>query len=684
MLDVGVTCDRCPIPISMLESVERWLPKFPQWRRFYPFLGFVIGNVLITVVYTLGVWFSIDLASLPGHISPLWAPSAFTFALVYVWGWRTIPGIALGSLIGISGGLLQLIPSMLAPGFIFIQLSCVAGNLAQPFLGVWLLRQLLRVSSKTDIGKNPSYLFGKVNGVCAFIVASLLSPIISAILGITTAYFAKTIPPDNIAISFVTWWSNSALAHLIFTPTLLLFPPFFYRLFKQWKRRSLVINWLLLPTIILGAIVFRLALTFPVRYLFFLLLIFIIFNLGNVAATCFVSIVCILGILSSNYGFIVLLDNPTAYSVNSQLIFLQSFMAALSLTALILNAVLEERKNARQSLYNNLNYLEEQIVERTAALQQSEAQINGFFASASMGMGIFDRHFNLVRNNAVLARMLGGGEIQENAGDLFQNIPQEMVHLFYRACEEVLASGQALLNQELEIYGHHGPTWLVSYFPIFDLQNHPQRVGFIMLDVSDRKRLERQLQEQAKLDGLTKIANRRFFEETLAKNWKKAMQHGQPLSLILCDADYFKAYNDHYGHPMGDTCLISIAHILNLHMRQTMDLAARYGGEEFAIVLANTDAATAKEIAEHIREDIHECCILHEYSSVSKHVTLSMGIATCYPQSHLAAEMLIKWADEALYQAKSAGRDRIMFYEHPRSFSKEAIARQMGEMFDDF
>jgi diguanylate cyclase (GGDEF)-like protein len=174
----------------------------------------------------------------------------------------------------------------------------------------------------------------------------------------------------------------------------------------------------------------------------------------------------------------------------------------------------------------------------------------------------------------------------------------------------------------------------------------------------------RELQRLASIDGLTKIANRRCFDKILESEWRRMTRDKQPLSLILCDIDFFKLYNDTYGHQGGDECLKKVAEILAQNARRGGDVAARYGGEEFAVILPRTDARGAMRVAELIHSDLKAKAIRHAGSNVSKFVTISMGLAIAVSDTELSIEGLIGNADRALYQAKLEGRDRIVCLNH--------------------
>lgn len=161
-------------------------------------------------------------------------------------------------------------------------------------------------------------------------------------------------------------------------------------------------------------------------------------------------------------------------------------------------------------------------------------------------------------------------------------------------------------------------------------------------------------------DGLTGISNRRHFDQYLEISFKNSMRSGKPLSLVMADIDYFKEYNDNYGHLKGDECLIKVAKTMVSSVKRPLDLAARYGGEEFAVILSETDSNGAIIIAEKIRKNIEKLAITHEYSSVFPYITLSLGITTIIPNHAHSIKEFINSADKALYKAKSNGRNMVV------------------------
>lgn len=174
------------------------------------------------------------------------------------------------------------------------------------------------------------------------------------------------------------------------------------------------------------------------------------------------------------------------------------------------------------------------------------------------------------------------------------------------------------------------------------------------------KRHRDMLENLSSLDGLTGIPNRRRFDEFLDTEWRHCMRENVPLSLIMMDIDYFKAFNDNQGHQAGDDCLKKVAHTLASSVKRPMDFLARYGGEEFVAILPKTNSEGGLVVAETMRKNIQSLSIAHPHSLALKCVTVSMGIATIIPAAQLSADILVKAADDALFQAKREGRNRVV------------------------
>jgi diguanylate cyclase (GGDEF)-like protein/PAS domain S-box-containing protein len=187
-----------------------------------------------------------------------------------------------------------------------------------------------------------------------------------------------------------------------------------------------------------------------------------------------------------------------------------------------------------------------------------------------------------------------------------------------------------------------------------------------LIDISKYKQVEVALQKAndelvrlAALDDLTQIANRRRFDDRLTQEWRRAQRDKTSLAVIICDIDFFKNYNDAYGHLRGDDTLYAVAQAVQDTLKRPMDLVARYGGEEFAVILPVTDVQGAERVALQIKAAVEELQIAHKSSRTSKYITLSFGAAAVVPSNGLSSKRLIEAADQALYLAKAKGRNLI-------------------------
>lgn len=196
--------------------------------------------------------------------------------------------------------------------------------------------------------------------------------------------------------------------------------------------------------------------------------------------------------------------------------------------------------------------------------------------------------------------------------------------------------------------------------PIHDEDGKLIAVVETLRDMTDQKRAETALKTLAANDGLTGLANRRSFDQTLAMEWSRAQRTKKPLSLLFADVDHFKLYNDLHGHQKGDECLRAVAAVIGENAFRPADLSARYGGEEFAIIMPETEQENACKVAERLRDVVARLRLTHGAPGVGPLVTLSIGIATQIPGRDVCAEWLLRQADQALYAAKHSGRNRVV------------------------
>lgn len=233
-----------------------------------------------------------------------------------------------------------------------------------------------------------------------------------------------------------------------------------------------------------------------------------------------------------------------------------------------------------------------------------------------------------------------------------------------------VAQSQAGLDHEADyraLTKDNGHVWIRDVVHVVrNDQGEPEALVGFMFDISERKKTEERLLAMQKelealsfKDGLTNIANRRRFNASLELEWESARSNGQPLSVLMFDIDFFKQYNDLYGHVKGDRCLVDIAQTLDLALDGPRDLVARFGGEEFVVLLPQTDASVALKVAERCQRLIKKQAIIHAQSPHEQRITVSIGVGSVVPGEHLKPSDFIEAVDRQLYAAKRNGRNRI-------------------------
>ncbi|MFP4007131.1 MAG: diguanylate cyclase [Spirulinaceae cyanobacterium] len=270
--------------------------------------------------------------------------------------------------------------------------------------------------------------------------------------------------------------------------------------------------------------------------------------------------------------------------------------------------------------------------------------------------------FQWILTNPVMARWVRSHTealIHESLRNFAGSQPFEPL---FEDFKRVVTHGHVLKKEFLYKSHAHSPIW----FQIVGVQLR-DGLAVTFRDITEHKEMELALQdanhaliELASLDSLTQVANRRRFDEYFEREWQVAFRNQKPLGLILCDLDYFKPYNDCYGHQAGDRCLEQVAAAMKSTVKRSVDLVARYGGEEFAIILPDTEISGAFKVAEEIRAAVRHLKLPHQHSLISSRVTLSLGVTSAIPQALDESYEAIAAADTALYQAKSDGRDRVV------------------------
>ena len=310
-----------------------------------------------------------------------------------------------------------------------------------------------------------------------------------------------------------------------------------------------------------------------------------------------------------------------------------------------------------------------------AALIEGERRYQALVKAKSEAVFIhrFDvqgRSSNFIEVNDAACHSLGYSK-----AELLQMSPMDITPIGYKPSieiTEILKQDQCVIF-EAEHRTKYGKTFPVEVRTILIAANQNLVIDFVR-DISDRKAITTKLEQIAFLDHLTQVANRRQFDHHLELEWRRGRRNQSPISLIMGDIDFFKLYNDCYGHQMGDKCLQAVAKAIATTIKRPTDLVARYGGEEFGIILPNTDLAGAILISETIRTKIHELQIEHRQSHPKKHLTISLGIATMIP-SATDFSILVQAADYALYQAKRSGKDQTFISPESHANAPNAIDR---------
>ncbi|MBE9228078.1 diguanylate cyclase [Phormidium sp. LEGE 05292] len=406
----------------------------------------------------------------------------------------------------------------------------------------------------------------------------------------------------------------------------------------------------------------------------------------------------------------VILDNPVKSGNFSRDLYIQSIKPLSILCYPLLNqgelvaiVYLENQVTTGAFTKDRVEFL--QLLSGQAAIaitnaqlytkvKHSEQQLKQFLEAVPVGIGILDANGLPYYANQRAKELLG----QEIVPDATVEEIGQVYHIYIAETQEPYPNeklpivralkGEASSADDVEIHQDDRIIPLESWgTPIYNEVGELQYAIVVFQDITQRKQAEKilsnynrtleqqvaertaelqranqQLARLATLDGLTKIANRRRFDDYLAIEWQRHLREQQSLALILIDIDYFKRYNDHYGHQGGDECLIRVAQTLTEVPQRSSDLVARYGGEEFAAILPNTDLNGGLMIAESMRQAIASLAIPHAQSDVNEYITLSLGVAVLIPTIDQNPEDLIAKADEALYNAKHQGRDRAIAF----------------------
>jgi diguanylate cyclase (GGDEF)-like protein len=318
--------------------------------------------------------------------------------------------------------------------------------------------------------------------------------------------------------------------------------------------------------------------------------------------------------------------------------------------------------------------------QQTEILYQSHAFLSSILNNYRDGIAAFAavrdnsgkiKDFSCLVINPVAAKILNRDR-KEEVGNLltnqsFESLEPQLFAWFVRVVETGM-----IIEKDISFQNQHRRTWYQ-----LAITKLGDGVSIAFHDITERKQIEffwqdanSELYRQANIDSLTQVFNRRRFDEYFLQEWHRCTREQQPLTLILCDVDFFKSYNDRYGHQAGDICLQQIAQAICETVKRPGDLVARYGGEEFAVVLSNTNIKGAEYVAKQISEQVRQLKLVRDDIQQNQYVTISLGVSCLIPNPKISADSLIASADRALYKAKNQGRDRfaIETFEAQHSF----------------
>ena len=310
-----------------------------------------------------------------------------------------------------------------------------------------------------------------------------------------------------------------------------------------------------------------------------------------------------------------------------------------------------------------------ELVAKERALKASQAQLQAIIGRAGVAILTVDAQGLIRSANPATERMLGyaepelvGQEVAMLVDVPLRAVVASLLQIFVERDDRELRDQQ----REFPVL-HKSGRELTVQLALAEVRANDQPLFVAVLtDITERKRFEIELQhanEQllrlSTTDALTELANRRLLMQRLEDEWKRALRSKEPMSLLLIDVDHFKLYNDHYGHPAGDSCLQRVAAVLRTCASRPSDLAARYGGEEFVMLLPETDAQGAMAVAQRVMQALREAAIAHAQSPIAAYLTVSIGLVSVQAITGSSPAQWLAQADLALYQAKAKGRNRI-------------------------
>lgn len=474
--------------------------------------------------------------------------------------------------------------------------------------------------------------------------AVVVGPALSAALAVGGLYL---IYGGFLPKVFPAWFLANALGMATQTPLILAIRRAeLTRIFSRERRGETVLTLLV---VVMATVAIFTQTTYPFLFIVFPLLLIVGFRLGLAGSAICVQLVMMVAILCtySGHGPTMLVQDGT---MQSRVVVLQIFFFLAVAQMYPVAAIMEERRRLESDLRRN-------------------ESLYRLLAEGSADVITLVDHSGIRTYASAAARDVLGWEPEELVGRPATDIVhpedtlqvEENLQLFHSGLDHRFNIVRMLCKDGTYL-------WIEAHIRAMRDSHSGDLVEVLatMRDVSTRVEREMQLEEAknraetlAANDALTGLPNRRAFDEGFADAWQEARELGTPLSVLMIDVDFFKRFNDTYGHQAGDECLRKVAAAIRHSVRRPGDLPARYGGEEFAVILRNTDEALALSIAERIHSQLHQLLIQHTASPIG-FITVSLGAATAPLIADADSDALLASADRALYAAKRAGRDRVI------------------------
>ncbi|MBI1175163.1 MAG: diguanylate cyclase [Sideroxydans sp.] len=550
--------------------------------------------------------------------SLMWFPSGLALAALLIGGRKYWPAIWAGAYLQ---GLLAGQPAA-------VSFFMAVGHVLEPLFAVWLLTSANRFDA--SLRRKKDFL--------RLLLAGVVSPWISAASGIAVLFASGALPAQAVPVALLQWWMGDMFGIVLVTPLILIWR----RPQMAWFRRERAVEFLLLLGLafLCGQAVFldwfhNAGGQYAEAYLMFIFVAWAGVRFGRHG----VLLVILLVLIQAWMGMWLGAGHFGRDMSRPDVIKFWVYALEMAAIGMALATTIREKNDVRD------------------VVSQSEERFRSMFREHSSVMLLIDPDSGrIVDANRAAADFYGQSE------DVLRTMRIGQINKLPE--EEVAADMQRALHEEQKhfVFTHrliNGEFRMVNvYASPIDVSGRTLLFSIVM-DITESKKMERELQIRANTDPLTGLANRRHFMELAEQELARAVRYGSPLSLLLLDVDYFKKINDTYGHRAGDVALQNLADYCRKTLRE-VDVTGRFGGEEFAIILPQTDSIQALEVGERLRQVVADMRVYLERSEQLQ-LTVSIGIASLQP-SIASIDELLHQADQALYAAKHAGRNNVWLF----------------------